>query len=375
MTTAAVQNVRLVVAAATMRGVPPSKLCAMAGIEPHALLDPDGRLPAEVALRAWHVAAELCDDPHFGLRVVEHVRPDLYGGLGFVVHASATLGEGLHRLSAFFRLLHQQAALALVTEGDVVHLRFLTETDLPPGLLKHPTECMLSVLLAICRRTTGRPLRPAAVSFRHDAPPDLDAHRRTFDVEPAFRRPYAELSLPRDLLALPHASPDAGMVFAAERHLRRRLEQLPRDNTFATRVRRALLEELPRGEPPLHRLAARLRVSERTLQRHLSNEDTSLQALLDDVRRELSMRHLEESTESLAEIAFVLGFSEVSAFHRAFKRWTGSTPGAYRQARAAQAEGGGFAPQLPGRVEGTRLIFALPAAPTRFVYAWPFSSV
>jgi AraC-like DNA-binding protein len=324
--------------------VPPNKLCAMAGIEPHLLLDPDGRLPAETALRAWHVAAELCDDPHFGLTVVEHVRPDTYGGLGFVMHASATLGEGLRRLSSFFHLLHQRATLAIVTEGDVVHLRFVTDTDLPPMALKHPVEFFLSVLLSACRRTTGQPLRPLAVSFRHDAPQSLEAYRRTFDVEPTFRQPHAALSLARELLALPHVSPDAGTVFAVERHLRRRLEQLPRDNTFATRVRRALLEELHLGEPPLPRLAARLRVSERSLQRHLSNEATSLQALLDEVRRDLSMRHLEESTESIAEIAFVLGFSEVSAFHRAFKRWTGSTPGAYRQARAARAVTGDLAP-------------------------------
>jgi AraC-like DNA-binding protein len=102
-------------------------------------------------------------------------------------------------------------------------------------------------------------------------------------------------------------------------------------------VRRVLLEELRLGEPTLARLAARMRMSERTLQRHLGQEGTSMQALLDEARHQLSLRHLGEAKESIAEISFLLGFAEVRAFHRAFKRWTGSTPAAYRQARTAPA--------------------------------------
>ena len=100
-------------------------------------------------------------------------------------------------------------------------------------------------------------------------------------------------------------------------------------------VRRALVEELRLGEPTLPRLAARLRMSERTLQRRLSAEGTTMQAMLDDARSEISLRRLAESKQSIAEISFLLGFAEVRAFHRAFKRWTGSTPAAYRQSRSA----------------------------------------
>jgi AraC-like DNA-binding protein len=335
MRTAAVQNVRLVLAAAIARGVPPIGICAAAGIDLSSLLDPDGRLPAELALRAWHVAAEMSGDPNFGLSAPEHVRADSYGGLGFAVHSSASLGEGLRRLCTFFRLVHQRASLALVVDGDLARLRFEADYEGPPGDLRHPVECVLHTLVLVCRRTTGRALEPAAVSFRHGAPADLGAHRRAFGVEPAFAQPHSEIALPRAALDLPHLHPDAPTVEAAERHLRQLLRELPPDDTFATRVRAVLIEELRRGEPTLDRLAGRLRVSERTLQRRLAQEGTSVQGLLDDVRRALSLRHLAESRESIAEIAFVLGFSEVSAFHRAFKRWTGSTPGAYRQSRAA----------------------------------------
>jgi AraC-like DNA-binding protein len=115
------------------------------------------------------------------------------------------------------------------------------------------------------------------------------------------------------------------------------LDELPPADTFAGRVRRVLLEELRLGAPSLARLAARMRMSERTLQRNLGREGASMQALLDEVRHQLSLRHLAESKESIAEISFLLGFAEVRACHRAFKRWTGLTPAAYRQARATPA--------------------------------------
>ena len=81
--------------------------------------------------------------------------------------------------------------------------------------------------------------------------------------------------------------------------------------------------------------SARMRMSERTLQRNLGREGTSMQALLDELRHQLALRHLAEAKESIAEISFLLGFADVRAFHRAFKRWTGATPAAYRQARSA----------------------------------------
>ncbi len=335
MGTAAVQNVRLVLAAAVARGVPPARLFAAAGLEPQQMLDPDGRIPAEHALRAWQAAAELSGDPGFGLSVVEHLRPDFLGSLGYAVHASATLGDGFRRLARFFRVVNQYASLELVEDSARAHLRVGVDHDVPADELRHPMECLVSALLVVARRTTGAPLQPLAVEFRHAAPPDVTPHLRVFGVAPRFGQPACELVLAREALATPHLGPDGALVTAAERHLRRMLEELPPTDTLAGRVRRVLLEELRLGEPTLARVAARLRTSERTLQRRLGREGTSMQALLDELRRELSLRHLAESKESIAEISFLLGFAEVRAFHRAFKRWTGSTPAAYRQARPA----------------------------------------
>lgn len=329
MPTASVQTIRLVIAAAAVRGVAPALLLAELGVAPQQLLDPDARVPAEVAVRAWQLAARRCGDPAFGLATVEHLRPDSLGGLGWAMHASATAGEGLERLARFLRLGNQYARLEILDEGPQVVVRFGVDHDIDPDELRHPTECLLWAILVILGRTTGAAPRPLAVSFRHRALLDLTPYAR-FGVAPEFGAAASELVLAREVLALPHLAPDPQLTAITERHLRRLLDELPAMETFGGRVRRVLAEELRHGEPTLSQLAARLHCSERTLQRRLQQEDTTVQALFDEVRLQLAKRHLRESKESIAEISFLLGFSEVRAFHRAFKRWTGSTPGAFR---------------------------------------------
>lgn len=342
MPTASLQMIRLVVAAAAARGIAPSTMLAELDLSATQLLDPDGRVPAEVAARAWRIAADRCGDPTFGFAVAEQLRLDLVGGLGWALHASATVREGLERLTRYLRLCNQYARLRLIEDGDTARLQL--EFDHPdaravaafdPEALRHPTECLFWSLLSFCRRATGRQLAPLAVELRHRAPQQGDTiapYLSRFAVVPSFAAPRSALVLPRPLLELPLLAPDPQLTAVAERHLRRLLDELPRADTFACRVRRALAEELRHGEPSLTRLAERLRCSERTLQRRLQQEGCTIHGLLGEVRLELAIRHLRESRESIAEISFLLGFSEVRAFHRAFKRWTGTTPTVFRAA-------------------------------------------
>jgi AraC-like DNA-binding protein len=328
--TAAIQNVRLVIAAAAAQGVPPGKLLGAIGVPPQTLIAGDGRIPAELALQAWHAAAELCDDPWFGLSAVGFMLSAYLEGLGLAILGSATLGDALRRLARFFALVNQHVSLALVEDGGVVHVRVDIRDDVPAEPLRHPMEFLLAGLLQVGRRTTGTDLKPVEVAFRHAATPELSPYHRVFGIAPRFAQPWSRITLDRGALDAPNLAPSDTAVALAERGLARRAAELPPVETFRERVRRALREELDLGEPSLSRLAERLRMSERTLQRRLGCEGTSMQALLDEVRRELSLRRLTESTQSIAEISYALGFAEVRAFHRAFKRWTGSTPAAYR---------------------------------------------
>lgn len=338
MPTAAVNNVRLVVAAALARGVPLDRLLSAADIDLQTLIDPDGRVPADRVVRVWKIAAELCGDPLFGLLAADHLQPDHLGGLGFAIHSSATVGDGIRRLGAFFRLVNQLVALVVIEDGPLTRVRIAINHDSHTAEdVRQPMECLMSALVVVERRATGTAITPAEVSFRHAAPAACEAYVQRFGVVPRFGQPHCELAFSRAVLALPHLAPDSARISVAERHLRQQLDKLPRAETFSSHVRRVLLEELRTGEPTVARVAVRLRVSERTLQRRLGEEQTSVQALLEELRHELSLRYLADAKESIAEISFLLGFAEVRAFHRAFKRWTGSTPAVYRRAGAPRA--------------------------------------
>lgn len=337
MSTSSVNTIRLILAAWTARGGSVAELLAAIGLEPQQMLDPDGRVPGDAAKRAWQVAAERCGDPHFGLSVSALVQPLDFGALGYVLYSSATLRETLHRLSTFFRLLRQQAALTLIEEPEIARIRLsLADAD-DPAHLRHPVECLLAGLVDRGHLAAGQRLPVLAISFQHPAPEETSAHERAFGVVPRFSQPHSEIVTSRAVLDLPRRSSAPAVIPTMERHLAQLIRDLPPDETFLHRARRVLAEELRGGEPTLERTAARLQMSGRSLQRRLQDEGSAYQQLLDELRCELARRHVAEQRESIAEITFLLGFSEVSAFHRAFKRWTGLTPRAFRQQSAAGA--------------------------------------
>jgi AraC-like DNA-binding protein len=146
-----------------------------------------------------------------------------------------------------------------------------------------------------------------------------------------FDCPATEIRFAADLLLAPVATADPNLSAVLDRHVHDLLIRLPTSVRFSDRVRRTLLEAFGEGPPTLPRLAKRLGVSERTLQRRLNQEGTSLQKLLEDVRHELSLEYLRDSKLSVADVGLRLGYSSLAAFSRAFRRWTGASPAARRR--------------------------------------------
>ena len=140
------------------------------------------------------------------------------------------------------------------------------------------------------------------------------------------------LVIPAEVLDLPSVNPDPALIAILDRYTSERLARSPRTNSLADHVRSALAAALDDGEVQASRVATRLKMSARTLHRGLAAEGTSFGELLAALRQELAARHLAEDRVSIGEIAFLLAFSELTSFHRAFKRWTGRTPAEFRAA-------------------------------------------
>jgi AraC-like DNA-binding protein len=226
------------------------------------------------------------------------------------------------------RIIHDGAAFELHGSGDAIRLRY--RIDHPAGPHRFGAQMALALPCLFGRETLGARFRLTGVYFTHDAPATTDDYVRAFGAPVAFRQPHDEVVLPASLLAerLPLADP--ALCEHLDRHLDRMLASAPRESELLGRVRRAIGEDVRNGLPNIEDVARRMHMSARSLQRRLLAARTSFQKQLDQVRHELSMQYLEEDL-ALAEVAFLLGFSEPSNFHRAFKRWTGVTPAEARQ--------------------------------------------
>jgi AraC-like DNA-binding protein len=328
-----------IVAGAAGGGVDPHDLLAAAGIDPADLADPDGRLPLVLVERLWHEAVRLTGDDCFGLHLAERLPIEAFGALGFALRSSATLGDAYARMVRYFRLVVHGPVVDLVLDGDVVRLRHEPAPGaVPPS--RHAVECLMANLLACARRGLDAAFSPRSVSFRHAAPPRTEEHHRLLGPRVRFEQPRDELVLDRAALGSPQAWAEPALGAILEQQLSTQLAALAAvPQGFLDRVRAALAAELPHGEPALAALAERLRMSPRSLQRRLQQEESSLSSILDRLRADLAVRRLGESHDSITEVAFLLGYSDVSTFHRAFKRWTGLSPAAYR--KDFRGEGGG----------------------------------
>jgi AraC-like DNA-binding protein len=196
---------------------------------------------------------------------------------------------------------------------------------------RHAAEFTLGCVVAITAQLTGAPVRPRRVELRHAAPTDVSAHLALFGCAPQFDAAVNALELDPEVLARTVTGADPALSAIILRHAEAVLATRPDPRASTVeRVRHLLARTLGEGDATLAAVAAQLHMSERSLQRRLADEDRTFDAILDDLRRELALRYLADPLVSIAEIAFLLGYSEASAFHRAFKRWTGATPAEMR---------------------------------------------
>lgn len=321
-----------VLAALRESGAPAGHVLGELGIDPATLDDPDARFGVATAERLWEIAPAESGDDAFGLHAAERRARGSHGVVEFWIGASPRFHEGLERFCRFYRLLSDMATLEMVIDDRAARLS-LRLSD--PERLRHAAEYFAGVVVTVVRRMLGRPVLPTTVAFAHAAPADIREHQRLFMVRPRFGAQMTEIAFDASLLREPLVTADAALAHVLEPVVSSALAKLPPPDDALERIRAAAVLTLRAGggaEGPrgLRKLAKALGTSPRSLQRTLASHRSSYQLLIDDVRRELALRYLGEGRLSIHEIAFFLGFSQVSAFHRAFKRWTATTPKAYR---------------------------------------------
>jgi AraC-like DNA-binding protein len=326
-------SVNLILFAARQRSADPAALCRAAGIDPAPLRNPDARLPIGQVQRLWREVVAATGDPHLSLRLGELINPVSVGVLAYVMMHCPTLGRALAKLCEYQDIVCDGIRTVGQLQGDRYRLSLhLTCPDIIYP--EYALNSELSMYQAAIRALTGRLFSADEIHFAYPRPLDASEHQRVFaPASLRFDAPETVMWFGTTWLDTPILNANPGLFDLFETHAEGLLRGL-RQPTLKARVKTELVDLLKGEEPTLPTVADRLAMGVRTLQLHLKAEGVSYQQLLDEVRRELAVRHLREPHLSTTDIAYLLGFAEPSVFVRSFKRWTGQTPGAFRQQAA-----------------------------------------
>ncbi|HEY9664041.1 MAG TPA: AraC family transcriptional regulator, partial [Allocoleopsis sp.] len=303
---------------------------------------PDQRIPRTLHYAVWQEVVKQTGNENPGLHVGELFSLGNFGIAGYVLLNCQTLKDVFEKFCRY-TCLFCQGVLSNLSISD--GMAFLECSSVPepvpsPQLLEDARydieDTFVSALTAI-RALTGKELSPAAVWFCHRAPSDLGEHKRIFQTELKFSMPANRLFFDANCLDWSVLSSNANLLPLFEQHADLMLEEINRTNPYTRQVVQAIAQQISRELPTIQAIARELSISVRQLQRELNTEGTTFQKLLDETRKELALRHLRNPSTPIHDIAFLLGFSEPSAFNRAFKRWTGKTPGSYRHTQQLSA--------------------------------------
>lgn len=290
-----------------------------------------------VSLRRWQALLQQAQtmDPGppatFGLRLGRGISPRHFGVIGYAALACGTLAQALQRLERHHRSVYDvnQAQVELRPEG--LRIVWGVERGRPGALVD---ETALAALMQLTRDLSGRPLRALGVDFVNPRPADVRPYEAFFGGPVRFAQPLTSLTLAHEDLALPLRASDSALLALLDEQAERLLRELGTALSEPVALwRHTLIGLIRSGRTALADLAQALHLSPRSLQRRLSEQGSSFQALLDQTRQQLAEAYLRDPELELSEVAGLLGYSEHSALSRAFRQWTGQTPQEWRRAQ------------------------------------------
>jgi AraC-like DNA-binding protein len=305
-----------------------AELARQVGIDPEVLLRPDARCPSSRIQRLWRLAAGRAADPLFGLRVGLRARPGIFHALGLGIVSSSSVLSALKRIQRYSSVVSTNGRFLLVQRAGQASLeaRATDHTVVPIPEYLDATAVALCRVLLLSAGPSATPLE-VHLPGRPDPPP-TEPYRKALGCPVYMQGHRVALVFDAVVAARPVLSGNPELAAEADKLAQRYVQGQAPEST-AERVRAFLLNAMPSGDIDQEEVARALNQSPSTLQRRLREEGTSYQQLLDATRRELAIDYLREGQHSLADITFLLGFSDQSNFTRAFRRWTGRTPREY----------------------------------------------
>src|SRR5712672_116917 len=331
---------RLACARLDEMGKDPAVIFSKVGLTPEDARDPAVRLEVLTQIKLLELAAEELQDEWLGFHLARSFDLREIGLVYYVMASSDQLADALRNAERYSQINNEGVRLRFRLQDGTAVIA-LDYVNVARHADRHQIEFWLVTLVRICRQVTNGRLAPSRVRtrhFRNGTPPELKAF---FGVDIEFGANADEICFPQPIALLAVVGRDEHLNELLRRYAEEALARKPRERlTVRSKVEDILSRQLPHGRVTASEVAQRLGMSLRTLSRKLGEEGTSFAEILDQLRAALAKRYLDDKTLPISEIAWLLGYREISSLTHAFKRWTGMTPRQFRSGDVASDHGG-----------------------------------
>ncbi len=323
------------------QGLPPQHLLERYGLHAPQLVARDNRISIPKFMRIGHEAIRLSKNPRLGLAMGQHSLITDSNLAGLAALSAPTIGEAITTLTRFQRLNsvnargHSRFYLENADESGIFHFYSISPYNAYNYFV---VDFMLASMATLCEWLSGKNGLLRRVEIEYEAPPDSEIFESIFDCPVQFSAPRNALTLRPGKHAVVNRFANQGNFLALTQLCQERTETLQRGQSFKQKVVELIGPELSSQHISIERIARKMGLASWSLRRRLGMEGYRFQDLLDETRCEMAKSYVRDTQHSFTEIAYLLGFANPSGFQRAFKRWTGLSPGEFRAATKPEGE-------------------------------------
>jgi AraC-like DNA-binding protein len=288
----------------------------------------DTRVPFQTYMTIMDQASVFLSDTNFGLHMGEYLAPAHYGIIGYIMMNCRNIRESYERIDRYMKIIGSPLTRKVQLGLGSAKIMYIIPKN-TPRISYHYFEYVLANAITMVRQLTGRDIKFREIGFAHPAPPSTTEHNRIFRSPVKFSRKYNYFISDLLINTLPVVQPNTQLLDNFENFAKEYLAEIEGENRTTSAVIKYILAHLDKKKPDLSLVAREMSMSVRSLQKRLKSEGVIFRQLLEQTRKNLAERYLHDDF-SIDEIAYLLGYSEASVFCKAFKKWSGYTPGEYR---------------------------------------------
>jgi AraC-like DNA-binding protein len=308
-------------------------LLSSLGISPDVLTLPDGRISSEEYSRVQNELIRITGNPDFGLHMGEYAIPGSWSVLGYILMNCPTIGDSLAKYGNYSNIVGTYLKAHVTKTPKIIKISFV-ETSLESFANRHCSDAALSALARMIRNLAGSQINPVQAAFAYEKPASIKEYNRIFASPLVFSSGENALMYDSKIASIPVVLASPSLLNHLEKYADEYIIRMD-TGSFAAQVSRVIMESIGKAPLSVETAAKNLSISARTLQHRLKSEKTDFSTLLQDIRERLAKKYLLEH-HSVDDISYLLSFAEQSIFRRAFKKWTGKTPGEFVKSSVKQ---------------------------------------